>query len=469
MENMTNRYAPPAGIDALCKNTVETTFDKLSEDNIRIFKDRLLDITGCIFGGSIVKEDQFLTQRLHDWGGKEEAPVFTKDFRLPLPSAVMLNSLYARANDFGCMFFNVDGEHIASHCGETLIPMGLTLADVHGVSGEQFITHNIAAEDITARILYTLPVRWPMDMLLVSSAAAALASRYYDFDAAAMKAALSFAATNCTDPANAYYDYSQEFKYHNAESARMGIMAAELAKGGWRGLEDPYFGHWGLVSRQTADGGLPELYNKSFAGLGERYYTEESFKRYPGGIPTTAAANCGKMLREQIIAADGVLDPEKVKQVHVYRSTSMRYNYYSNPFVLRNHTNALFSFQFSACCALCNGAVGVELVQTDAILAHPELYRLAEESTMDVFEYEPGKSAVKVVADMTDGRSFEAIADYGGSMHAYPSREFIENKFRAQFTAFGKLPASVADQIIALDKKIETLPDMREYTELLSL
>ena len=466
---MSDKYAPPKGIDALCENAASVSYEKLSEDNVRIFKDRLLDTTGCMFGGAIVKEDNFFTEKLKDWGGKPEGAVFTKDFRLPMPHAVMLNCLYARANDFGNMFFHVHGDRIASHCGETLIPMGLTLADAAGTKGQDFIANNIAAEDLTSRILYTLPVRWPTDMLLVATAAAALASRYYGFDGPTMKTALSYAAANATDPGNAYYDYSQEFKYHNADSARMGIMAAEVAKGGWRGYEDPFFGHWGLVAKQVKDGGLPALYEQAFDKLGEVFFTEESFKRCPGGIPTTSAANCGKAIRRQIIEADGKFDAEKVKQVHVARSSTVRYNYYSNPFVLRNHTNALFSFQFSACCALYHGAVGVDHVQTDAILANPLLYKLTEESTMDVFEDPNGTPLMKVTVEMKDGRVFEAVYHYSASMHEYPTKEFIESKFRAQVAAFGKLPKANEDKIIELASKIETLSDMREYTELLQV
>ncbi len=464
-------FAPPKGIDLLCKNLVETTYDRLSEENLRIFKDRLLDMTGCIFGGAVVPEDQFLAQRLMDWGGKPEAPLFARSGRLPMPSAVMLNAITARANDFGNMFFHVLGDRIASHCGETLIPMGLTLADVRPTSGKDFITHNIAAEDLTARILYTLPMRWPVDMLMVASSAAALASRYYGLDAQQVKTALSYAATNATDPGESYYDYCQEFKYHNGASAQMGIMACELAKGGWKGLEDPYFGHWGLVSKQLKEGKLlPDLYDQAFAGLGKVYYTEESFKRGPGGIPTTAAATCGKALHRKVAEhLGGTFDPEKIRQVHVYRSTSMRYNYYSNPFTLRNHTNALFSFQFAACCALLNNAVRVDLVQTPAILANPKLVELAENSTMGTFECEPGKSMMKVTVELTDGTVLEDREDYGGSMHEYPTREFLLSKFWDQFHAFGKLPDSVGEKLIELADRVETLSDMREYTELLTL
>lgn len=463
-------YAPPKGIDMLCENIVNTTYDKLSEDNVRIFKDRLLDMTGCIFGGAIVPEDQFLADLLCRWGGIEEAPLFARKGRLPMPSAVMLNSITARANDFGNMFFHVLGDRIASHCGETLIPMSLTLADVYPTSGKEFIANNVAAEDLTARILYTLPMRWPTDMLMVSSAAAALASRYYKLDAARTKAALSYAACNATDPANSYYDYSQEFKYHNGASAQVGIMACELAKGGWDGLADPFFGHWGLVTMQVKDGKpLPALYEKAFENLGKVWYTEESFKRGPGGIPTTAAAKCGAAVRKMIVAERGSMDPEQIKQVRVFRSGNMRFNYYSNPFTRRNHTNALFSFQFAACCALLNGTVKVDLVQTPAIQANPYLMELAERSTMEVFDCEAGKSLMKVIVEMKDGKSYEDMEDYGGSMHDYPSKEFLIQKFWDQFNAYGKLPKSVGEKIVELAGKIETLSDMREYTELLTL
>lgn len=300
--------------------------------------------------------------------------------------------------------------------------------------------------------------------------AAALASRYYKLDAAKTKVALTYAATNATDPGNSYYDYCQEFKYHNGASAQMGIMACELARGGWQGFADPYFGHWSLVTMQVKDGKpLPALYEKAFEGLGQVWYTEESFKRGPGGIPTTAAAKCGAGVRQKILDDRGTLNPADIKRVRVFRSSSMRFNYYSNPFTRRNHTNALFSFQFAACCALLHGAVKVELVQTPAIQADTYLVELAEHSTMEVFDCEAGRSMMKVIVEMKDGVVYEDLQDYGGSMHDYPSREFLLQKFWDQFNAYGKLPKSVGEKIVELADRIETLPDMREYTQLLTL
>lgn len=456
----------PGGTNLLCQNIVDTTYERLSEENIRVFKDRLLDVIGCMFGGAIVAEDTFLERRYKEWGGLGEAPLFASSGRLPLPAAAKLNCIKARANDFGSMLFRIFGEAIPSHMSETMIPLSLTLGDTFGVSGKQLITNDVTAEDFAARLLYSLPNRWPTDMLLVSSAAAALAGRYYGLDAQQMKSALSYAATNATDPANSYYDYCQEFKLHNGVSAEAGILSAEYAKGGWRGLEDPYFGHWGLISSRVEGGELPPLYEKIFADLGSDYYTEGGFKYGPGGIPTTAAAFCGAKLHRQLKEAYGTVDGSAIRQVRVLGAKNIYHGYYSNPFVLRDQINALFSYRFAASCALLNGKLGVDTVQTAAIRANAELVRLAEEATMDIYEPENGGRMMKVVAEMRDGRAFTAEESFM-VMERYPAREELEDKFWGQFNAFGQLPKRNGEKIIELASKVEDLSDIRELTELL--
>lgn len=462
---------PPNGTRLLCKNLLETAWEDLSEENIEIFKDRLLDMTGCIFGGDIVPEDRFFYDLLKAQGGAAQAPVFAdkSSVRLPLTSAVMHNCLHARANDYGNMEMVVFGEPIASHYGETILPMNLTLADVFGCTGKEFVANNIAAEDTVGRILYTLPVRWPTDMELGSTAAAAIAIRYYGLDEAQARVAFSFAATNATDPGNSYYDYCQEFKYHNAESARCGIMAAELAKGGWRGLEDPFFGNGGRIAMKVPRGQLPDLYERAFDRLGEEYFTEMRFKRGPGGMPTIAPAELGVRLRQQILAADGSFDAEKVKGVAIYEPDSLRKNYYSNPFRLKDQINALFSYAFACCCSLYYGGRRVQDIQTSAIKAQPVLMELAQNTVMDTYACTGEKPVYKARVTMKDGRSFEAEVDFIEEMFRYPTKQFLKEKFWDQFNAFGRLPRATGEKIIELAERIDTLADMREYTELLTI
>ena len=461
---------PPGGTELLCRHLVSTRFEDLSEENVEVFKDRLLDMIGCIFGGACVEEDAFLYDLYMKWGGAPEAPVFAHKGRIPAINAVSINSILARANDFGNMVSHVHGDKIASHYGESVIPMNLTFADMEKTSGRDFITRNVAAEDTIGRILYTLPQRWPVDMLLGSSICAALCARIYGFDAQQAKDAFGYAVTNNSDPGNAYFDYSQEFKLYNGECARVGMLACEVVKHGWRGLADPFFGHWGVISKQLKEGQeLPALYEKAFEGLGEVYFTEHSFKRGPGGIPTTVAGNIGKQLRQMIVGKYGSFDAGMVRALRLYRSTSMTYNYYSQPFSQRNHTNALFSYAFAAACCLLTGDRTVRDVQTAAILADPALIALAESTSVDVYECAPGAQMMKGVVELSDGSTLECELDYAAAMHAYPTKEFLREKFFDQFRTFGKLPDSVGEKIAELCAKAEQLDDMRELTELLVL
>ena len=464
---MNERFESPKGTECLCGNVVRTRFEDLSEENIRVFKDRLLDMAGCILGGAIVKENAFLQDRMLQWGGLEEAPVFASGGkRLPLPHAALLNALKARSNDFGSMLFRVHGDAMPSHMGETLIPLSLTLADAMKTDGQAFITNVVASEDMMGRLLYVLPVRFPTDMQLISSAAAAVCSRYYGFDAAQMKAALGFAATNATDPGDSYFDYSEEFKYHNGASAQMGIMAAEMVKGGWKGLEDPYFGRMGLISTKVKDGQYPELYEKMFEDLGEVYYTETAFKLSPGGIPMTAIVRIGKKLHEMVLSAYGRVAPEDIREVRVYGAKNIYHGYYSNPFVHRDQINALFAYRFAVVCALLNHGISVRHVQTDYIRAHEELVRLSEEATMEIYQPADGFPRMKAEVIMKDGHSFEAEESFF-VMDQYPDREELIAKFRDQFDAYGKLPEENADKMIELASSIDKLADMREFTELM--
>jgi hypothetical protein len=196
------------------------------------------------------------------------------------------------------------------------------------------------------------------------------------------------------------------------------------------------------------------------------YFTECGFKRGPGGIPTTAAAMCGAKLHDLLVAQYGALVPEEIIGVHVYGSKDIYHGYYSNPFRLRDQVNALFSYGFSACCGLLHGKVGVGTVQTSAINADPELLRLAEGATMEIYEPVSGGKKMKVSVVMRDGKTLDAEEDFM-AMQNYPSKQVLEDKFWDQFNTFGRLPRRNGEKLIQLASRIEELKDMREYTELL--
>ena len=87
---------------------------------------------------------------------------------------------------------------------------------------------------------------------------------------------------------------------------------------------------------------------------------------------------------------------------------------------------------------------------------------------MDIYESEAGERMMKVSAEMKDGKTMEAEEDFM-VMEKRMDKEEIIAKFQDQFDAFGKLPKSHAGKLIELADRIDDIPDMREYTELLCL
>ena len=136
---------------------------------------------------------------------------------------------------------------------------------------------------------------------------------------------------------------------------------------------------------------------------------------------------------------------------------------------MADQINALFSYSFAFCCALYYGGRSVKNVQSRDIQSQPLLVELTKNTVMDTYTVPGGLPVYKGSVELKDGRVFEAEADFIKEMFLYPSKEFLVQKFWDQFNAFGKLPKSVGEKIIELAGRIETLKDMREYTELLTI
>jgi hypothetical protein len=110
--------------------------------------------------------------------------------------------------------------------------------------------------------------------------------------------------------------------------------------------------------------------------------------------------------------------------------------------------------------------VTISAVQTSAINSDPELLRLAEGASMDVYEPLTGGSKMKVTIDLKDGRTLEAEEDFM-ILKRYPTKQELLDKFWNQFEAFGRLPRKNGEKIIALASRIDEVEDMREFTEAL--
>ena len=71
-------------IELMSENAVKVRFENLDDQTIKVGKDRLIDLTGCIIGGAMAAGNAGLVKVIRDWGGKQEAPLFIHGGRVPL-------------------------------------------------------------------------------------------------------------------------------------------------------------------------------------------------------------------------------------------------------------------------------------------------------------------------------------------------------------------------------------------------
>ena len=102
-------------VDQMAEKVLEIKFEDMSERNLKILKDKLLDTVGCIIGGAHVAGNQGLFSVIQAWGGAQSAPVFMYGERTTIGDAAMMNCVSCRSNDFDSMISNIDGRRFPTH------------------------------------------------------------------------------------------------------------------------------------------------------------------------------------------------------------------------------------------------------------------------------------------------------------------------------------------------------------------
>jgi 2-methylcitrate dehydratase PrpD len=468
-ENMPEREEKTA-IQLIAENAVAARFGDLSEWNIRCTKDRIVDLTGCIIGGATAAGNAGLVKIVRDWGGKPEAPVFIHGGRVPLGNAAMVNCISSRSNDYGAMFANIDGRHIASHHAETTIPTALTFSDVYNVSGTEFLTATLVGDDTANRVLaageWDFSRGWDGTMTLPIFGAVPIAGRFMGLSPTQIKDAFGIAVNMIGGALQSLFDYSLCFKLGQGLSARNGIFAAELAREGWTGLEDALLGGkaYYYLYRGVEEIAHPELLTRD---LGKKFYMEESFKRFPCGIPNSPFVYAGIAMHK----AYGIKAGD-ICEVELALAPKGPGLYYAEPFRLgpAPQVNGIFSFQYTAVSALLRGRLKVQDFAPEAVCA-PEILDVIAKSKI---VRDPALSAasaqwgsVRLRVTTRDGRVYEKVQSAETSMHEYPTREEILAKFWDQVDAFHSISKAKAQKIVDMVERLEDVKEMREFTELL--
>ncbi|MBO7730482.1 MAG: MmgE/PrpD family protein [Lachnospiraceae bacterium] len=461
--------------ELLSENALNTRFEDLSENNIRICKDKLLDNIGNLAGGALAFGNREVLEIIDSYQEAGEAPVFFLKGRASLGDAAMINAMSSRSNDYEPMFMNLDGVRLPSKESATLINSVLTAGAVYGFSGKDYITHEVVGEDLSVRIMaaggrWNFDVGWDSSFTMPIYGVCAQFGRMRGLSPLQLRDAWGIAMGMVGGTMSHIFDYATSAKLGAGYNIRNADFATRLAKKGFPSLINIFEGPRNLYHqyRGMDEACQPEFLSKD---LGKKYYMEESIKLFPVGSPATIVAFAGSELY-------GVCDPADITDIELAVPDGYIEMYYWPPYELGRDplTHAQFSYQYALCAPLLWGAFKTSHYSEEH-LRDPELLRLCSITRMihdDTLPTDKSGGAttafnmIRVTITTKDGKQYTAnksSSDF--NMHTYPTREQLLNKYWDQIDAYGLLSHAAGEKCIELIDHLEDLSDIRELTDLL--
>ncbi len=451
----------------LSESVLKVRFEDISENNVRICKDKLLDNIGNIAGGALAFGNRELARVIASYGENGEAPIFMLGGRASLGNAAMVNALSSRSNDFEPMFMNLDGVRWPSKESATLINAVLTAGDVYGFSGKDYITHEIIGEDLSVRIMaaggrWNFDLGWDSSFTMPIYGVCAQFARIRGLNALQLNDAWGLAMNMVGGTMSNIFDYATSAKLGAGYNIRNADFATRLAKEGFPSLNNIFEGPRNLFRQYR---GMEEACNGEFLykDYGKKFYMEESIKLYPVGSPATIVAFAGGELY-------GCCKTENIVDIELAIPDGYTEMYYTAPYETGRDplTHAQFSYQYALCAPILRGPFSVRHY-SEEVLRSPELIRLCGMTRIIHDSSLSAKpSTIRAAVSEKDGtKHIVTKTSLDFDMHNYPSREQLLSKYWDQINSYGLLTHAKAGKVIDLIDRLEDIDDMREITNLL--
>ncbi|HEY4686012.1 MAG TPA: MmgE/PrpD family protein [Dehalococcoidia bacterium] len=453
---------------ALADNVLNTRFEDLSAATVANAKDRILDIVGCAIGGARAPGNAGLIELVKHWGGKPEATVLGHGLKAPAHTVAMANSILCRSFDWGVLTLIIDGRRFPTHTSETTVMTALALGESRGVSGRELISALVVGDDLAARIWTASdrpqpgqgPGRGPGFEpwgTITTLAAAAIAGRLLGLDGPQLRNAFGIALNMIAGAGSGLWDGATMFKLSQGTSARSGVNAAQLARAGWTGLEDPLFGAHGSYYSSFAGCEHPE---RIIEGLGKVYHAEVVFKPYPGGRPTHAPIDAALAL-----ARKHEFDPDDIEEAVLRTSPPATAAHYAKPYKVGDYPtgDALFSYRYSVASALVRKHARNEDYDEEHI-RDPKVQALIARTRLEGLDRPEG---VELEVRLKDGRLLREYVPVALGEPSNPlSREGLAAKFMTQVEYSQTVSMSDAEKLLKLLARLEEVDDAGRLVEL---
>ncbi len=438
-------------------------FSELPADVVANAKMRVLDAVGVCLASVGMPYAEAMHDVCVEQGGLPTAAAFGKSGRMPESWAALYNGSLAHGNDY-------DDTHSESivHIGGAVVPTALAVAEKLGCSGAAALAAVVAGYEVAARIGSAASKGihaqgFHPTGVCGAFSAAATAGKLSGLDAARLADAFGIAGSQASGSLEFLSDGAWTKRMHPGWAAHAGIIAAGLARHGFRGPQTTFEGRYGFYALYATN--TPADHSRATRGLGSEWeILNTDVKPYPCGHISHPYMDCALRLRRE-----HGLTPDRIAAIEL-RVPSAAVPILLEPLAQKqrpqNSYAARFSMPYAVAVILTRGRAGIDEFSEEAIRDETALQLCARTSyvvddTMPFPQTFPGWLRLKLV----DGRQLEARMDASRGSREIP---MTEDELREKFTANAvrALPASQVDTLWEAGQALDRAADVRTFCRL---
>ncbi len=427
----------------------------------------VIDGLGVVLAGSTTQGSTNLPDQVRRTDAGSESTVFAPEpFRASAGAAGLLNGTSGHALDWDVTQLSTTADRIFGLLTHPTVPplsAALAVGERLRVSGQQFLEAFLTGFEVECKISESIhPSHYKKGFhssgTVGTFGAAVATAKLLKLDAEKTAHTLAIAASMASGIRVNFGTMTKPL--HVGRAAQNGIMAAELAAGGFTGGKDALDPPWGFFRVFSFDEGFDP--DRIIGRLGNPYTIVSpgvSIKPYPCGVlghPTMDA------MRELVTKHD--VQPSQIKAIRVRAGSNilnpLRYK------IATNELEAKFCPAFMVSAIALRRKAGIHEFTDEFVRSAPVQEMMARcenilDKDIEAKGFEKIRSTVEV--DLTDGRTLVQEADerYRGG----PDRPFTREELHGKFTECAELvmpPDAIAETL----RIVESLEEVSDITVL---
>lgn len=457
----------------LAKNIVNTKYEDIPTEILKVTKKQILDILACILGGSTALGCKQVVELVREWAGKEESTILAYGDRVPAPHAVLANATMGDALDY-----DDTSDDAGLHTGTIVIPACFAMAERKGkVGGEEFLTGVALGVDMIERMglatkrnpdsVRGLWGGWEGTPLYGFIGAAAAAGKILRLDEERMVNAIGIAYAQTSGNMQSVRDGALTKRISPGFAAKGGVISALMAEKGITGSTNSLEGLYGLYN----------LYHRP-GDYNPHPLTADLGVRFEGAIVSSKPYPCCRTTHPSIDAAlalarEHAVRPQNIAEITVTSGpTSVSC---TEPLEVKRSPKTLIDAQFSipwtVATAIVYGNVQVkdftpEAIKKRAVLEIASKVNCKVDWKLNIRSVNPAIVEIRT----NDGSVLSKRVDFAlGSPQNPMSWESIIDKFwECASLAVKPIPKENLEKVVEMVSRLEELDDVSSVIRVLN-